>query len=262
MSGGTDRRQVRLEVTDDHVAVVTLDKPPVNALGPAIRHEFIAIFDALHEREDVRCVVLTATGRVFCAGADIKEKRAMGSEPGAYPAANRLIREAFYCLLDCSRPVIAAINGAAIGAGMVMASCCDIVIAADDAVFAMPEIDVGLAGGAGFLQRVLPAGTLRRMLLTGDRLPAAEMLRHGFVAQCVPAEALMDTAMAMARRIAAKSPVAVRMIKHSFGMVENLTLRDGYRLEQEMTVALSRTEDAREAQAAFLEKRRPVFRGR
>lgn len=262
MASGQERRHIRLDVSPDHVAVVTLDKPPVNALGPAIRHEFIEVFDELHERDDVRCVVLTAAGTVFCAGADIKEKRAMSAAPGAYPAANRLIREAFYCLLDCSRPVIAAINGAAIGAGMVMASCCDIVISADHAVFAMPEIDVGLAGGAGFLQRALPAGTLRRMLLTGDRIPASEMLRLGFVEQCVPGAELMEVAIGMARRIASKSPVAVRMIKNSFGMVENLSLRDGYRLEQEMTVALSRTDDAREAQAAFLEKRKPVFRGR
>jgi enoyl-CoA hydratase len=257
-----DFRHLRLEVSADHVAVVTLDKPPVNALGSAIREEFVRVFDALHERDDVRVVVLTAAGRVFCAGADIKEKRAMDSAPGTYPATNRLIREAFYCILECCKPVIAAVNGPAIGAGMVMATCCDIVIAAEQAVFAMPEIDVGLAGGAGFLQRVLPPQKLRRLLLTGDRIGALEMQRLGAVEEVVPAEALMPTALVMARRIAAKSPVAVQMTKQGFGMVENQSLRDGYRLEQEMTVTLSRTEDAREAQAAFLEKRPAVFKGR
>ncbi len=255
-------RHITLEVTADHVAVVTLNKPPVNALGPAIREEFVAVFDALHERDDVRVIVLTAAGKVFCAGADIKEKKAMSPAPGAYPATNRLIREAFYCIMECSKPVIAAVNGPAIGAGMVMATVCDIVIAADHAVFAMPEIDVGLAGGAGFLQRVLPPQKLRRLLLTGDRITAAALQALGVVEEVVPAADLMSTAMAMARRIAAKSPVAVRMTKHSFGMVENLSLRDGYRLEQEMTATLSRTEDAREAQAAFLEKRPAVFKGR
>jgi enoyl-CoA hydratase len=255
-------RHITLEVSADHVAVVTLDKPPVNALGPAIREEFVRVFDSLHERDDVRVIVLTARGKVFCAGADIKEKRAMGDAPGAYPAANRLIREAFYCILECCKPVIAAVNGPAIGAGMVMATCCDIIIAADHAVFAMPEIDVGLAGGAGFLQRVLPTTKMRRLLLTGDRISAADLHRLGVVEECVPAAELMSCAIGLAQRIAAKSPVAVRMIKQSFGMVENMTLRDGYRLEQDMTVALSRTEDAREAQAAFLEKRRPVFKGR
>ena len=253
---------ITLDVSSDHVAVVTLDKPPVNALGPAIREEFVRVFDSLSEREDVRVVVLTAHGKVFCAGADIKEKRAMSPEPGAYPAANRLIREAFYCIMECAKPVIAAINGPAIGAGMVMATCCDIVIASNTATFAMPEIDVGLAGGSSYLQRVLPKGRLRRMLLTGERVPASEMHRLGAIDEVVEPEALMPAVLALARTIAVKSPVAGRLIKQSFGMVENMSLRDGYRIEQDMTIALSRSDDAREAQAAFLEKRPPRFTGR
>ena len=164
--------------------------------------------------------------------------------------------------MECAKPVIAAVNGPAIGAGLVMLSCCDIIVAAEHAVFAMPEIDVGLAGGSSFLQRVMARGRLRRMLLTGERVSAAEMLRLGVIDECVPADELMPVALGLARTIAAKSPVAVRMIKQSFGTVENMTLRDGFRYEQEMTVALSRSEDAREAQTAFLEKRPPAFKGR
>jgi enoyl-CoA hydratase len=252
---------IALEVSDN-IAVVTLDRPPVNALGPAIRDELLRVFDSLGEREDVRVVVLTGRGRTFCAGADIKEKRAMSEAPGVYPATNRLIREAFYCIMECPKPVIAAVNGAAIGAGLVMLSCCDVVIAADDAIFAMPEIDVGLAGGSSFLQRVMARGRLRRMLLTGERVPATEMYRLGVIDECVPAADLMPAALRLAKTIAAKSPVAVRIIKQSSGTVENMSLRDGYRYEQDMIVALSRSEDAREAQAAFLEKRPPVFKGR
>ena len=100
------------------------------------------------------------------------------------------------------------------------------------------------------------------MLLTGQRVPAAELYRLGVLEECVPADALMPTAMALAAEIAGKSPLAVRMLKESFNAVENLTLRDGYRLEQNMTVALSRTDDAREAREAFVEKRKPVFKGR
>jgi enoyl-CoA hydratase len=136
------------------------------------------------------------------------------------------------------------------------------VLAADHAVFGMPEIDVGLAGGVGFLSRILPTTKCRRLLLTGERVPAAEMYRLGVVEACVPAAELMPAALALARQIAAKSPVAVRMIKDSFGMAENLPLRDAYRLEQKVTIALSKTEDAREAQRAFVEKRKPVFTGR
>ena len=254
-------RYIGVEVSD-RIAVVTLDKPPVNALGPAIRAELVSVFDSLSDRDDVRVVVLTGRGRTFCAGADIKEKAAIGDQPGAYPATNRLIREAFYCVMECAKPVIAAVNGPAIGAGLVMLSCCDIIVAAEHAVFAMPEIDVGLAGGSSFLQRVMARGRLRRMLLTGERVSAAEMLRLGVIDECVPADELMPAALGLARTIAAKSPVAVRMIKQSFGTVENMTLRDGFRNEQEMTVALSRSEDAREAQTAFLEKRPPAFKGR
>jgi enoyl-CoA hydratase len=254
-------RHIAMEVSD-RIAVVTLDKPPVNALGPAIREDLVAVFDSLSDRDDVRVVVLTGRGRTFCAGADIKEKAAIGDQPGAYPATNRLIREAFYCVMECAKPVIAAVNGPAIGAGLVMLSCCDIIVAAEHAVFAMPEIDVGLAGGSSFLQRVMARGRLRRMLLTGERVSAAEMFRLGVIDECVAAEELMPVTLGLARTIAAKSPVAVRMIKQSFGTVENMTLRDGFRYEQEMTVALSRSEDAREAQAAFLEKRPPAFKGR
>jgi enoyl-CoA hydratase len=257
-----DLRHLALEMSADHVAVVTLDKPPVNALGPAIREDILRVFDMLHDRADVHAIVLTGRGKVFCAGADIKEKRAVDTSPGAYNAANRLIREAFYCILECAKPVIAAVNGPAIGAGMVMATCCDIIVAADHAFFSMPEIDVGLAGGASFLQRVLPPAKLRRMLLTGEKIPSTEMHRLGVVEECVPVAEVMPVALGLARRIAAKSPVASRTVKQSFGVVEQQPLREGYRWEQEMTVALSRTDDAREAQAAFLEKRPPVFRGR
>jgi enoyl-CoA hydratase len=255
-------KHIELEVSADYVATVTLNRPPVNALGREIREEMVWVFDSLHDRDDVRAIILTGRGKVFCAGADIKEKRAMSDEPGTYVRANRLIREAFYCMMECCKPVIAAVNGPALGAGLALVSCCDMVLAADHAVFGMPEIDVGLAGGVGFLQRILPPSKSRRLLLTGERVPAAEMYRLGVVEACVPAAELMPAALDLARQIAAKSPVAVRMIKDSFGMAENLPLRDAYRLEQKVTIALSKTDDAREAQRAFVEKRRPVFTGR
>jgi enoyl-CoA hydratase len=255
-------KHIELHVGDDHVATVALNRPPVNALEQEIRAELVWVFDTLHDRDEVRAVVLTGRGKVFCAGADIKAKVSMSDEPGTYVRANRLIREAFYCILECPKPVIAAVHGAAIGAGFAMATCCDIVLAADSAVFAMPEIDVGLAGGVGFLQRVLPPAKLRRLLLTGERVPATELYRLGVVEECVPAADLMPAALGLARQIASKSPVASRMIKESFGMVENLSLRDAYRLEQNVTIALSKTSDTHEAQRAFVEKRKPHFTGR
>jgi enoyl-CoA hydratase len=252
---------IKLDVAD-YVATVTLNRPPVNALGRAIRQELLECFDALHDRVDVRAIVLTATGKIFCAGADIKERTQLTGEPGEYGKLNRLVREVFYSIMECSKPVVAAVNGAALGAGFAMTLCCDILLAADDAVFAMPEVDVGLAGGVKFLQRHLTPSKARRLLLTGQRVPAAELYRLGVLEACVPGDVLMPAAMEIARDIAAKSPLAIQMLKQSFNTVENLTLRDGYRIEQNMTVELSRSDDAKEAKQAFVEKRKPVFKGR
>jgi len=253
---------IELDVSSDFVATVTLNRPPVNALGREIRLELIELFDALGDREDVRAIVLTARGKVFCAGADIKEKQTISDAPGAYTGVNRIIREAFYCILECKKPVIAAVNGAALGAGFCMATCCDMILAAEHAIFGMPEIDVGLAGGFSFLHRFLPQSKVRRLLLTGERVPASELYRLGALEACLPADELLPAATQIAAQIASKSPVAVRMVKESFNMAENVSLRDGYRMEQNMTVQLSKTADAIEAQRAFIEKRRPVFVGR
>lgn len=247
---------------DGYVATVKLARPPVNALGRAIRTELLATFDQLHDRDDVRAIVLAANGPVFCAGADIKERSQMTGAPGEGRELNRLVREVFHSLIQCSKPVIAAVHGPALGAGFALALCCDIIFAADDAIFAMPEVDVGMAGGVKFLQRYFTPSQARMLLLTGRRVGAAELHRLGVVQGCVPAAALLAEATALARDIAAKSPLAVRMLKQSFNAVEELSLGDGYRIEQDMTLALIKTEDAQEAKRAFLEKRAPVFKGK
>ena len=245
----------------DYVAVVTLNRPPVNATSRAMREELIRVFDALPDRDDVRAVVLTGAGKIFCAGADIKERTKLTGEPGEYNELNRLAREMFYAILECPKPVVAAVNGVALGAGMALALCCDILVASEDAVFGMPEIDVGLAGGVKYLERHLPPSKVRRLLLTGQRIPAAELYRLGVLEACVSADRLMAEAMDIANAIASKSPMTVRLLKESFCAVENLSLRDGYRIEQNLSKAMSKTADAKEAQLAFVEKRKPVFTG-
>lgn len=246
----------------DHVAVVTLQRPPVNATNRAMRLELTRLFDAIGDRQDIRAVVLTGAGKTFCAGADIKERTELTGEPGEYNELNRLAREMFYSILECPKPVVAAVNGHALGAGMAIALCCDILLASQDAVFGMPEIDVGLAGGVKYLQRHLPPSKVRRLLLTGQRISATELYRLGVLEECVPANDLMPQAMALAADIASKSPMTVRLLKESFVAVENLSLRDGYRLEQNVSKAMSQTADAQEAQLAFVQKRKPVFTGR
>jgi enoyl-CoA hydratase len=252
---------VRLEVAD-FIATVPIDRPPVNAQNQKAREELIRVFDAISDRDDVRVAILTAAGKVFSAGADVKERVGLVQEPGDYIRNNRLVREYFYAVSDCAKPVICAVNGPAFGAGFALMLACDIMLASEDAYFVIPELDVGLAGGARFLMDNFAKSMARYIYFTGRRIPAAELYRLGVISACVPREKLMDEAMQVAREIAAKSPVAVREVKRAFNAIEEMPTRDGYRFEQTVTVALSHTEDAKEAQRAFLEKRKPVFKGK
>jgi len=244
---------------DAHIAVVTINRPPVNAQNRRLREEITAIFDLLSDRTDVRVVVLTGAGKTFSAGADLKERPGLAEQPGAYPGHNRIVRESFNAVMECEKPVICAINGAAIGAGCVLALCCDILVAADDAYLAMTEVNVGLAGGVSHVRRFFQESDARLMIYTARRIPAPELLRMGVVSASVPGEALMATALGIAREIAEKSPSAVRAAKRSFNVTQEMPLHGGYRFEQSQTVALARSDDTKEAQAAFAEKRKPVF---
>jgi enoyl-CoA hydratase/carnithine racemase len=253
--------QFRLDVADG-IATVTFDRPPVNAQNRRTREELIRVFDTLSDRDDVRVAILTGAGNMFSAGADLKERVDLVHEPGDYVRHNRLVREFFYAVTDCSKPVIAAVNGPAIGAGFVLMLACDIMIASDNAYFSMPEINVGLAGGARFLMEHVARSTVRSIYFTGRRVPAAELYRLGVIEACPPRDQLMETALDLAREIAGKSPLAIRHIKRALNTIEELPVRDAYRFEQSVTVELSHTEDAREAQRAFVEKRKPEFKGR
>jgi len=246
----------------ERVAVVTLNRPPVNAQNIEMRDELTALFDELSDRDDVMAVVLTGNGKVFSAGADIRERPNLGTTAGAYGRHNRRVRETHNAITECSKPIIAAVNGAALGAGFGLVMASDIWVASEAAYFAMPEINVGLAGGVSFLQRIFGQSRARRMFYTGMQISAQEMYRLGLVEACLPPDELMPYAMNIAHDIASKSPMAVRLAKEAARMTEVMPLRDAYRYEQSNTVALSKTEDAREAQMAFLEKRKPVYKGR
>jgi len=242
----------------EHVATVMLARPPVNAQNRKFREEIIAIFDEINDRKDVRAVVLTGEGKTFSAGADLKDRQGL-SEAGAYPRHNRLVRASFDVVMECEKPVIAAINGAAIGAGCVLALCCDILVASENAFLSMTEVDVGLAGGVAHVRRFFSESDARLMIYTARRITGPELLRMRVVSACVPQEALLDTALGIAREIAVKSPLAVRTAKRSFNVTDTMPLREGYRYEQLQTVALAASEETKEAQRAFAEKRKPVF---
>ncbi len=257
----TELKTLLLDV-QDRVATVTLNRPPVNAQNAEMRAELTALFDELSDRDDVMAVVITGAGKVFCAGADIRERPNLGATPGAYGRHNRLVRETHNAIVECSKPVVAAVNGAALGAGFGLVMASDIWVMSDEAYVSMPEINVGLAGGVSYLQRHFSQSRARRMFFTGMQVSAAELYRLGLVEACLPAAELMPYAMGIAHEMASKAPVAIRLAKEAARMTLAMPQREAYRYEQSNTLALSKTEDSKEAQRAFLEKRKPVYVGR
>jgi enoyl-CoA hydratase/carnithine racemase len=247
---------------DGHVATLTMSNAPVNALSRVLNDELTLALDRISELDEVRCVVLTGAGKVFCAGADLKGRAENIKGPGDLPAHSRRTRECFHAIRECAKPVVVAINGAALGSGLAMVASSDIIVASEKATLGLPEVDVGLLGGCRHAMRLFSHSRLRRMALTGMRVDGAELYRLGVAEACTPPESLMETALEIARTIASKSPVSTRMGKHTLNVIEDLSLRDGYRYEQDMTAQIGKTDDAKEAQAAFREKRPAVFTGR
>ncbi len=253
--------QLKVDITD-HIATLLLASPPVNALTRVLSDELTLALDRISEMPEVRVVVLSGEGKVFCAGADLKGRAEMIKGPGDLVAHSRRTRECFHAIRECAKPVIAAINGAALGSGLAMVASADILIASEKASLGLPEVDVGLLGGCRHAMRLFGHSRLRRMALTGYRVSGAELYRLGIVEACVAPDELMPAALELAATIASKSPVSTRMGKHTLNVIEDMSLRDGYRYEQDQTAIIAKTDDAREAQLAFKEKRPPVFQGR
>lgn len=256
---------VRVEVTD-HVATVTLDRPPVNAVDRATLAEIADVFGHLGDDRDVRAAILTGAGdKAFSAGADL---RSMGDDdPDSWPAAwvtdqGTVARQALWAVYDCAVPVVAAVGGAAIGAGLAFAAVCDVIVAAEGARFGTTEIDVGLLGASAHLSLLVGRHKVREMYLTGELVDAAELHRLGAVRAVVPPAELMAAAGEIAATMAAKSPVAMRLAKEALNRVEFLPLKDAYRVEQDYTRRLSMFDDAAEARRAALEGRPPEWRWR
>jgi enoyl-CoA hydratase len=244
-------------VKADRIAVANIDRPPVNALTPALVEEIIGAFQDLDGSIDVNCIILTGSGmRAFCAGLDFKEPFS------ATPQQDARRRQAYATIYHCQVPVIAAVNGPALGAGAVLASVCDVRIAAEKATFGLPEINVGRCGGGAHLGRLIPQGALRRLAFTGSPISASEAYRIGLVDQVTTLEELLPAARALATAIAAKSPLGLRYGKKALNQIEDMPFEEGFAVEQEYTAKLLETEDAHEARKALVEKRAPVFTGK
>jgi len=251
----------------EHIATVTLDRPPVNAVNTGTFAEIRDVFNGLSEHRDIRVAVFTAVGeRAFMAGVDLDSvgERDTGAEvpPRVITDPASLARDAMWAITDCAVPVIGAINGPALGAGLAFAACCDILVASEKARFGTTEINVGLLGASSHLSLLVGRHKAREMFFTGEQVPASELYRVGSVRAVVPPDELISTARVLATTLAEKSPIALRLAKESMNRVEHLPLKEAYRTEQDYTARLMRFEDAREARAAFLEKRPPEWKWR
>ena len=246
----------------DGVVTVVLDRPPVNALDRATYVEVRDTFNRFRDDTSVRAVVFTAAGeRAFIAGADLKEY-ADPPEPSVSAVIDPglLPREAMWAIYDCAVPVIGAINGPALGGGMAWAACCDVLVAVEGATFGAPEINVGLLGASSHLVRLVGPYLAREMFFTGRTLTAEELYGRGVISRVVPRPELLAAAGELAREMAGKSPLALRLAKESMNRVEGRPLKEAYRLEQEYTNRLRALEDSTEAMNAYLEKRPPQWR--
>ncbi|MEJ7582615.1 MAG: enoyl-CoA hydratase-related protein [Acidimicrobiales bacterium] len=252
---------------NEHIATVTLDRPPVNAVDPGAIAEIRDAFRSLDDRRDVRAAIFTAVGdRAFMAGADLKSVagRDRGTEVPATLVTDpaRTARDAMWAITDCAVPVIGAINGPALGAGLAFAACCDILLASENATFGTTEINVGLLGASAHLSLLVGRHKAREMYFTGETVPAAELYRVGALRAVVPRVDLLSAAGELALILAAKGPIALRLAKEAMNRVEYLPLKDAYRTEQDYTARLLGFEDSREARQAYLDKRDPEWRWR
>jgi enoyl-CoA hydratase len=250
------RQWVRLG-TRDGVSYLTVDRPPVNAFSSEVYDELRSAIQRIDRDADgARCVVLTGAGtRAFCGGHDVNEFVDLSFDEATARLA--VVQATFAAVYDCRVPVIAAIAGPAMGTGMALASVCDYRVASDQATFGLPEIDVGVLGGAKHTMRLVGQGMARYLAYTGARIDAAAAWQRHFVDEVVPALDVLPRAESIARSIAEKNPVAIELLKAGLNRVEYMTLTDGYRYECGLTARVRETPAAREGALAFLEGRAP-----
>lgn len=243
---GRDFTRFEIDLADDGVATVSLARPPVNAVDLLMYRELRDLFADIDQiGPGVRAVVLTGAGKHFCAGNDLDDFASMDSENVRERMFN--VREAFFAIQECSVPVIGAVGGAALGTGLCLAAACDFVLASSDASFGLPELSVGVHGGARHLGRMVGQATVRWMFFTGERLTADQMQALGAVVAVVPRDELLEAARAQARRITAYSPTAVRLGKQGLNDIEFVDIRRGYELEQGLTARMMDHPDSKVA---------------
>ncbi|HEY1614728.1 MAG TPA: enoyl-CoA hydratase [Rhizomicrobium sp.] len=252
-----------LVTADDKVCVITLNRPQaLNALNSELLDELVRTLEAVDADDTLRVTVLTGSERAFAAGADIKEMA-----PRTYM---EMFKTNFFAaaadrISAVRKPIVAAVAGYALGGGCELAMLCDFILAADNAKFGQPEINLGVMPGIGGTQRLtrfVGKSKAMEMCLTGRNMDAAEAERSGLVSRVVPLAELLPEAMKAARKIAEQSTPIVMMTKETINRAYETTLAEGVRFERRLFHAMFATEDQKEGMAAFAEKRKPAFRDR
>jgi enoyl-CoA hydratase len=241
--------------TSSGIAEVVIDYPPVNALPVQGWFDLARVVAAAGADPDVRAVILAAEGRGFCAGVDIKEMQRTPDHE-ALVGASRGCFAAFAAVYDCPVPVIAAVQGFCLGGGVGLAGNADIVIAADDATFGLPEVDRGALGAATHLSRLVPQQLMRTMVYTCRTVTARQLLGFGTVLDVVPTAGLRAAALAVAGEIAAKDPAVIRLAKQSLNGIDPVDVKRSYRYEQGFTFELNLTGLSDTARQAFVDRPR------
>lgn len=233
----------------------------LNSLSIDTVKELQQAFDSYHKNDDIRCVIITGAGnKAFVAGADISELQKLDAKSGKKFAENGM--NLMKTIQDFRWPVIAAINGFALGGGSELALACDIRLASANAKMGQPEVNLGVMcgfGGTQRLPRIVPRGKATQLILTGEMINADEAYRIGLVDEVYPPEELVPKAMAMAELIASRGPVAIRLSKKCINKGLEMTLKDGCDLEEEKFGEICGTSDKTEGTTAFLEKRKANF---
>jgi enoyl-CoA hydratase len=246
---------------NERIGIVTLNRPKeFNALNFQLVDELINALEELDRDSDIRCLIITSTGeKAFAAGADIKE---MAERP-----SDEIITsfERWHSIKTITKPLIAAVGGYALGGGCELAMMCDIIIASENARFGLPEILLGVipsAGGTQRLTRTIGKYRTMEMILTGQQVTAQEMAAHGLVNRVVPKGEHLTEALKRARQIAELAPIAVRAAKQAVQAALETSLEEGLNVEHQNVATVFNTEDMREGMQAFIEKRKPDFKGK
>ncbi|MGQ9825641.1 MAG: enoyl-CoA hydratase-related protein [Desulfotomaculales bacterium] len=247
------------------VAVLSFSRPEaMNALSTQMAREILAALEEMEEDDGVFAAVLTAEGdRAFCVGADLKERKTMSKEEMKKQRA--LFVRTFSAVAMFPKPLVAAVNGYALGGGCEFALGCDFIVAAENAVFGLPEVGLAIipgGGGTQLLPRVIGRNRAKELIFTGRRIPAAEALRLGLVNYVVPREELMKKTMEIMEEIVQNGPVALRQAKRAINLGLEVDLATAFALEAECYNVCLATEDRDEGLRAFNEKRKPVYKNR